>query len=151
MTFFGEENFWLYAPLIIWIGGIFYFSSNKGSMTRAAPYFVPLLNLLFPRADSEHLNIYHRVARKLGHFFGYATLALLASIVFYNSSLILAARFWHIFAFALVLTVAATDEFRQSFSQERVGSLADVALDCAGGLTAIFLFWLFVAARGLKS
>lgn len=149
MTFFGEENFWLYAPLIIWIGGIFYFSSNKGSMTRAAPYLVPLLNLLFPRADGKHLNIYHRVVRKLCHFFGYAVLALLASIVFYNSSLIFAARFWHACAFALVLTVASLDEFRQSFSPERVGSLADVALDCAGGLTAIVLFWLFVAARAV--
>jgi len=149
MTFFAEENFRLYAPLIIWIGGIFYFSSNKGSMTRAAPYFAPLLNLLFPRAHGEHLKIYYRVARKLSHFFGYAVLALLASIVFYNSSLIPAARFWHVCAFALVLTVAAADEIRQSFSPERVGSLSDVALDCAGGLTAIFLFWLFVAARGV--
>ncbi len=149
MTFFAEENFWLYAPLIIWIGGIFYFSSNKGSMTRAAPYFVPLLNLLFPRADGEHSKIYYRVARKLCHFFGYAVLALLAAIVFYNSSLPFAARFWHACAFALVLTVAATDEIRQSFSPERVGSLADVILDCAGGLTAIVLFWLFFAARGL--
>lgn len=147
MAFFGEENFWLYAPLIMWIGGIFYFSSSKGSMPCAAPYFVPLLHLLFPRADGEHLNIYHRVVRKLIHFFGYAFLALLASIVLYNSTLIVAARFWHFCAFALVLTVASLDEFRQSFSPERVGSLADVALDCAGGLTAIFLFWLFVAAR----
>ena len=149
MTFFAEENFWLYAPLIIWIGGIFYFSSNKGSMTGAAPYFIPLLDLLFPRANAERLKIYHRVARKLGHFFGYATLALLASIVFYNSSLITAAHFWHACAFALVLAVASLDEFRQSFAPERVGSLSDVALDCAGGLTAIFLFWLFFAARAV--
>lgn len=135
--------------MIIWIGGIFYFSSNKGSMTRAAPYFVPLLNLLFPRADGKHLNIYYRVVRKLCHFFGYAFLALLASIVFYNSSLIPAARFWHVCTAALVLSVAAADEIRQSFSPERVGSLADVALDCAGGVTAIFLFWLFFAGRAV--
>ena len=73
----------------------FLISSNKGSMTRAAPYFAPLLNVLFPRADCEHLKIYHLAARKLCHFFGYATLALLASIVFYHSSLVLAAQFLH--------------------------------------------------------
>jgi VanZ family protein len=147
MTFFGEENFWLYAPLIIWIGGIFYLSSNKGSMSRTSPYFVPVLHFLLPGAGEKPLKRYHFVVRKLCHFFGYAMLALLAAIVFYNSSLIAAARFWHICAFALVLIIAAADEIRQSFSPERVGSLSDVALDCAGGLTAIFLFWLF-SARG---
>jgi VanZ family protein len=43
------------------------------------------------------------------------------------------------------LIVAATDEIRQSFYPNRVGSLADVALDCAGGLTMIFLFRIFAA------
>lgn len=46
-------------------------------------------------------------------------------------------------AVALVLTVAAADEIRQSFSSERIGSLSDVILDCAGGLTAILLFRIF--------
>ena len=114
-------------------------------MVRAAPYFAPLLHLLFPRADGEHLKTYYRVARKLCHFFGYAILALLASIVFYNSSLIAAARFWYFCAAALVLVIAAADEIRQSFYPERVGSLSDVALDCAGGWAAIVLFWLVVA------
>lgn len=148
MNFFAEENFWLYAPLLVWLGGIFYFSSNKGSIARTAPYFAPLLRFLSARsANGERLRTYHGVARKLCHFLGYAVLALLAAVVFYNSSLYSAARLWHVCAFALVLAVASLDEFRQSFSSERVGSLSDVALDCAGGLTAIFLFWLFFAAR----
>lgn len=119
-------------------------------MKRAAPYFAPLLVFLFPRADGEHLKVYHRVARKLCHFFGYAVLSLLSATAFYNSSVTFVARFWHVCAFALVLVVAAADEIRQSFAPERVGSLADVALDSAGGLTAIFLFWLF-AVRVLEN
>lgn len=81
------------------------------------------------------------------HFFGYAILALLASIVFYNSSLPAAEKFWYAYAFIIVLVVASMDEIRQSFYPERDGSLSDVALDCLGGLTMIFLFWIFSANR----
>ena len=143
MTFFGGENFWLYLPLIAWIGGIFYLSSSKGSISNTSIYFVPFLHFLFPQAGAQTVKNYHRVIRKMGHFLGYAVLALLASIVFYNSSAIFPAKFWYVYAFAVVLIVAAADEIRQSFYPNRIGSLADVALDCAGGLTMIFLCWMF--------
>ncbi len=146
MAFFREENFWLYVPLILWLSGIFYLSSNKGSVSRTTVYFVPLLNFLFPRCgDAQAFKKHHLVIRKLCHFAGYAVLALLASIVFYNSSLLAAAKFWYACAFAVVLIVASMDEIRQSFYPERNGSLSDVALDCFGGLTMIVLFWIFAA------
>jgi VanZ family protein len=147
MAFFREENLWLYLPLIAWIGGIFYLSSNKGSMSRTAIYFAPLLDFLFPRDDARAFKKHHFVVRKMCHFVGYAVLALLASLVFYNSSLLATAKFWYAGAFAVVLVVASIDEIRQSFYPERVGSLSDVALDCAGGLTMILLFWIFAANR----
>ena len=143
MAFFKDENFWLYVPLILWIGGIFYLSSSKGSILRTSPYFVPVLNFLFPRADAETLENYHFVVRKICHLLGYAILALLASVVFYNSSLLSLPRFWWIYAFVIVLVVALADETIQSFYPNRVGSLSDVALDCVGGLTMILLFWIF--------
>lgn len=143
MAFFREENFWLYAPLILWISGIFYLSSNKGSMSRTSPYFVPVLHFLFPGANAEALKKYHFVVRKLCYFVGYAMLALLTSIVFYNSSVLSLAKFWHVCAFTVVLVVASADEARQSFYPNRTGSLSDVALDCAGGLTMILLFRIF--------
>jgi VanZ family protein len=145
MAFFSGENFWLYLPLIVWIGGIFYLSSNKGSISNTSIYFVPALHFLFPQAGGQTLKNYHRVIRKMGHFLGYAILALLASIVFYNSSAIFLAKFWFVYAFGVVLIVAAADEIRQSFYPNRVGSLTDVALDCAGGLTMIILFRIFAA------
>jgi VanZ family protein len=144
MTFFRNENFWLYAPLIAWIVGIFYLSSNRGSISLTSAYFVPLFQFLFPGASADKLKIYHFIVRKVCHFLGYAILALLASIVFYSSVLSLA-KFWHVCAFAVVLAVASADEFRQSFYSNRIGSLSDVALDCSGGLTMILLFWIFAA------
>ena len=132
----------------MWISGIFYLSSSRGSISRTAVYFVPLLDFLFPRGgDEQTFKKHHFVVRKLCHFFGYAILALLASIVFYNSSLPAAEKFWYAYAFIIVLVVASMDEIRQSFYPERDGSLSDVALDCLGGLTMIFLFWIFSANR----
>ncbi len=93
---------------------------------------------------TDKLKIYHFIVRKVCHFLGYAILALLASTVFYSSVLYLA-KFWHVCAFAVVLAVALTDEFRQSFHSNCVASLSDVALDCGGGLTMILLFWIFTA------
>jgi len=148
MDFFRNENFWLYLPLIAWISGIFYLSSSKGSVARTAIYYLPLLNFLFPRDDggaAKTFKTHHFIVRKTSHFVAYAILALLASIVFYNSMLVYPARFWYVFAFAIVLIVAAADEIRQSFYPERVGSVSDVALDCLGGLTMILLFWIFAA------
>lgn len=147
MVFFGDENFWLYLPLIFWIVGIFYLASGKNSIAQTSRVFVPLLNFLFPRGDSKALQNYHVIIRKCGHLAGYAMLALLASIVFYNSSMPSPAKFWYVYAFGVVLIVASLDEIRQSFDPTRVGSFADVALDCIGGMLTIFLFWIFVPNR----
>lgn len=143
MNFLRDENLWLYLPLIVWVGIIVYLSSGVNSISQTATFFVPLLKFLFPRADAGKLKNYHVVVRKIGHLAGYAILALLASAAFYNSSAMWAASFWHVCAFAVVLLVAAADEAKQYFDPRRDGSLRDVALDCIGGLAAIFLFWSF--------
>lgn len=144
MDYFRTENFWLYFPLIFWISGIFYLSSNKGSVSNTSRFVGPAFDFLFPKANADSLRNYHLVFRKLCHFFGYGILAILATIVFYNSSVSFLAKYWQIFAFGIVFLVASADEFKQSFYASRDGSLADVALDCVGGLTMVLLSWLFV-------
>ena len=142
MDYLFFENFWLYLLFVIWIGGIFYLSSSKGSVSRTFPYFAPVLRFLLPGSDEVTMRKDYLVVRKLGHFFGYGILALLASGIFYNSSLPSLANFWYRYSFAIVIVVASLDEARQCFYEDRVGSLSDVALDCLGGLTMIFLFWI---------
>ena len=99
------ENFWLTLLLVIWIGGIFYLSSSKGSVART--YFAPVLRFLLPGTDAVALRKDYLVVRKLGHFFGYGILALLASGIFYNSSLLSLANFWYLYSFAIVIVVAS--------------------------------------------
>ena len=143
-----ERSKWLeriirYGPLVFWAGVILYFSSTSvGSSTVTSRFIRPLLEFLFPSASSETIAIYHGYVRKAGHFTGYAILGFFALRAFLSGVF---AR-WKSVAIALVvcLAVAVTDEFIQSFSPERTGSLYDVALDMFGATfsVVIALRWL---------
>ncbi|HMS39994.1 MAG TPA: VanZ family protein [Pyrinomonadaceae bacterium] len=137
-----RERFWLYAPLFLWIGVIFYLSSSQGSMSQTSRFIRPFLEWLFPLAAEETLQTYHGYIRKFAHFAVYAVLAFFASRVFFYSAKNLLQRFWYLFAFLLVVLIASIDETNQSFNAARTGSIYDVLIDASGGLTMIFLFWL---------
>ena len=141
MEFFRHENLWLYLPLILWICGIFYLSSNKGSVSNTSLYLSPLFKILFPETALAHLKDYHLYFRKICHFLGYAILALLSWLAFSGSSVGFLTEFWPVLSFLIVLLTASADEIKQSFYASRIGSVADVVLDCAGGLTMITLLW----------
>jgi VanZ family protein len=143
MEFFMEENLWFYLPLILWIGGIFYFSSEKGSISNSSRYLSPVFGMFFPKRNPDKLKIYHLYLRKICHFVAYGILAFFASLGFYNSPVFFAANSWYFSTFLIVLLVASADEIKQSFSTNRIGSFFDVMLDCIGGLTVIFLMWIF--------
>ena len=131
-----SERFLLYAPLFLWIGVIFYMSSSSGSMSQTSRFIRPLLEWLFPNTPEDIITIYHGYIRKFAHFAEYALLAFFASRAFSRSS-----KFWAISAFLLVVLIASLDEFNQSFNTARTGSIYDVLLDVAGGLTIILLFF----------
>lgn len=132
-----------YAPLILWAGAVFLASSSTGSMSNTSFIIRPLLEWLFPNTPADSISVYHGYIRKFAHFFEYAVLAFFASRAFWSSSVNFLRRFWSIFAFLFVLIIASTDEYNQSFNIARTGSIYDVLLDCAGGITMIVLFWFF--------
>jgi VanZ family protein len=147
-TFVWRGRIYAYAPLILWIGVIFFLSSSAGSMSNTSRFVRPLLEFLFPDAPEAVLLVYHGYVRKLAHVTEYAILAFLAARAFSLSTTDFLRRFWFLFAFVLVLLVAIADETNQSFLASRTGSPFDVMLDAGGGLTAIILFWLW---RSLKN
>lgn len=142
MDFLRDENFWLYLPMILWISGIFYLSSNKGSLENTSQYINPFFDFLFPTATKEQLSEYHHYLRKICHFIAYAILGLFSSIAFFDSAYDLIESYWYIFAFGISAIVASTDEIKQSFYASRHGSVYDVMIDCSGSLTMIFFIWL---------
>lgn len=126
---------WLtaYAPLIIWIGVILFLGSGQGSMTRTSIFVRPLLQVLFPSADEATLLLYHGYIRKSAHIFEYAVLGFLAFRAF------AATRLPVIFALLLTLSIAALDEFLQSFDPQRTSSPYDVLIDLCGGTAAVLI------------
>ncbi len=132
-----------YAPLILWVGVILLLSSGQGSMSQTSLFIRPLLEFLFPDSAEETLIVYHGYIRKFAHFAEYGVLGFLAARAFATSSIKFLRNQWFIAAFVLVLLVASIDEINQSYIASRTGSIYDVLLDCAGGLTMILLFALY--------
>ncbi len=105
----------------------------------------PILNFLFPNAPEEMLQLYHSYVRKAAHFTEYAVLAFLAIRAFRRSSNGLMRT--AVYGVLVVVSVAAFDEFNQSFDLSRTGSWYDVLLDISGGITAIVTMFLFMRIR----
>ena len=136
-----------YTPLFLWIGVIFYLSSNNGSMVETSRFIGPLLQFLFPGTPEETLQIYHGYIRKSAHFSEYAILAFLAFRAFSRSSLTILLKFKYILPLVLVAAIAAIDEFNQSFEASRTGSVWDILLDITGGSVMILVLWLLKRSR----
>ena len=134
-----------YAPLLIWIGVIFFLSSGQASMSNTSLFMRPFLEWLFPNASEETLLNYLVFIRKAAHPSVYAVLGFLAARAFSTSAKIILQRYWFLFSLLLVFLIASTDEFNQSFLASRTGAFSDVMLDTAGGLTALTFYFLYLA------
>lgn len=134
---------WRYAPLLLWMCFIFFASTVNFSASNTSRIIRPLLLWLYPGMSEESLDFAHFIIRKLGHLTEYAILALLAARAFYTSSHQLLRRRWFLFALALVVLYALSDEFHQLFVPSRTGSIYDSLIDIVGGAIALLLFLLW--------
>ncbi len=126
-----------YAPLVFWMGLIFFLSSPMGSMNETSCIIGPLVKFFFPDIAADSLLRIHQVVRKAAHVTEYAILAVLACRAFISGPFAGLQTKWPYFAAALVIAVACLDEFNQSFEISRTSSPVDVVLDVSGGLIAI--------------
>ena len=146
-----REQIILFAPLLIWIGVIFFLSSGQGASTRTSLIIRPLLEFLFPNASFETIAFYHGIIRKFAHLAEYVVLGLLASRALFRSPTnSLRKHFWWM-AILLVVLVATSDEFNQSFNPDRTSSPVDVFIDFSGGAAAVVVYCLLVARRARKT
>lgn len=127
-----------YGPALLWMGVIFFFSTDLFSTGETGRFLLPFLAWLFPWAAPETLDLLHGGLRKVGHLTEYGVLALL----WYRARAYGTAA-WAPGAAALALLVAVayavTDEGHQAFLASRSGSIVDVAIDAAGAAAALLL------------
>jgi len=131
-----------YAPLLLWLGVIFFLSTGSGSSTETSRIIGPLIAFFFPSADEAFIQIVHAAVRKTAHVTEYAILASLAARAFLTSSIVWLSKYWALWAILLVAVAASIDEFNQSFNVQRTGSPMDTLLDISGGLLALTLIWM---------
>lgn len=141
---------WAWAMAILWIGVILLAGSDLGSDNTTSRFLGPFLRWLLPDASGETIDRLYYTIRKGAHVAEYGMLAVLAQAAWRVRLPALAGRFAA--ALVWVLAVAALDEGRQSFSDQRTGSLGDVALDFGGGVLALVLTIAYIRAmQGRRS
>ncbi len=124
-----------YAPLVLWIALILFFSGSRGSVDETSGFFRPLLEFFFPYASPEELIRYYGYLRKVLHFVVYAILGVLSYRALSSTSR--SRRRTATISLLLCLTVSATDEYIQSLDPSRTGTPYDVIIDMAGAMVAV--------------
>lgn len=132
-----RTRIWRYAPLVFWMGVIFFASTGTFSGDNTSRLLRPFLLWLFPEISEERIAFYHSLSRKLGHFTEYAVLGFLAARAFAGSSRRFLHDHWTIPSLILVVAYALLDEFHQSFVASRTASIFDCLIDILGGLFAL--------------
>jgi VanZ family protein len=142
-------KYWL--PSLLWLGVIFFGSTDLMSAEHTSRYIVPFLRWLKPDISPETLASIHIIIRKGAHLSEYAVLALLllrTAICMTNlkrSMSMLYAIVWGTCVF-----VAAADEFHQTFVASRGASAADVMIDCVGAILGLLIGACFVTRRSIN-
>ena len=132
-----------YLPLVIWLGFIFFASTDEFSATNTSRIIEPLVLWFFPHTSAETLALVHFLTRKAAHFTEYFILGLFAALAFYQSANQFLSRRWLLASFLLVAFYALADEYHQSFVPSRTASIFDSMIDISGGLTALLVFFWY--------
>lgn len=135
--------YWM--PVVIWMGMIFWGSTDALSANRTSRFLGPFLRWLVPGIQPETEQAIRAVIRKGGHVSEYAVLAvLLARALRIGREPGPRAR-WTGGAWVLASAYAMTDEFHQSFHASRQGSWIDVGIDSVGAALGVLVFVKVIA------
>ena len=133
-------SYWL--PPFLWMAAIFVFSTDLFSAGNTGGTMARILRWLYPAISAEALQTAHFLVRKAGHFTVYAVLALLLLRAFRAGSAVRWRRQWGLYTFFIVAIYALLDEYHQTFTTSRSGSLWDSMIDLTGGACMLLVLWL---------
>ncbi|HEY6401407.1 MAG TPA: VanZ family protein [Blastocatellia bacterium] len=143
----GLLKYW--APPIIWMSAIFFFSTDLFSGGNTGSLLWKVVAFIYPGVTRELFGTIHFFIRKAAHFTVYAVLALLLFRAFRSGA---GARWrwsWALFSLLIAFSYATLDEYHQTFTRHREGSIYDSLIDTSGALVALVLLW-FLSHRGAE-
>ncbi len=130
-----------WSLVAFWAAVVWTLGTDNLSAAQTSRFLRPLIEFFYPDLSVQQLYRILVAVRKTAHVAEYALLAILtlrALLLGRRPSATICAAL----AFGFVVSFATADESRQAFSQARLGSVWDVALDSAGGAFAIGILLL---------
>lgn len=140
LPFVRRLSYWL--PPLLWMAAIFIFSTDLFAAGNTGGTVAKFLLWLYPTISNEGVQTIHFLVRKAGHFTVYAVLAFLLLRAFRAGSVLRWRRQWALYSFFIVGIYALLDEYHQTFTTSRTGSLYDSLIDLIGGACMLFVLWL---------
>ena len=128
----------IWLPSLLWMGLIFLMSAMPGDLSSAQSgaileFILHLLERIFPSGVPVSPDTLHLLIRKAAHMAEYAVLALLNLRALRLSG----AKRPALHALLITAAYAATDEYHQSFVDDRGPSAMDVLIDASGAMIAL--------------
>lgn len=141
-------RYWI--PVGLMLSLMYFFSTDlfSGKNTSFAINWV--MKIFGEDLSRSELGQANLAVRKFAHFFEYAVLATLLFRAFKAESSIPWRLSWAAYSFAIVVVWSLLDEFHQTFTTMRGGSIYDAMIDSAGGLFALLAITLYVKFRQRK-
>ena len=131
----GSRSTSRWIALLVWIVAILFSSTDSFSSSETSRILIPALKFLLPSLSPDQLQMAHVVCRKAGHVLEYFVLGVLAWRATAIAPFARISPKW--LTVAIVLAVALSDEFHQSFVPSRTSALGDVGYDFFGGLMGL--------------
>jgi VanZ family protein len=125
-------KYWL--PVLVMLGAMYYFSTDALSGDNTASIIEKILRWFTDEPSERLIRGLNYGLRKFMHFFEYAVLAGLLFRAFRADN---PARWrwrWAIYSLAVISIWASLDEYHQTTTSDRTGSVRDVMIDVSGGL-----------------
>jgi VanZ family protein len=151
MDFHRFFKYWF--PVLLAMAFIFWMSTKTFSAENTYIIIEPILRFFSPSLSRRKIAVIHWVIRKLAHLTEYFISGLLLFRAFRSGSSERWKWRWVYSTLVVVLLLAASDEFHQSFVPNRDSNAMDVGYDSAGAFVgiAVYLMVRRLPARRVSS
>ena len=134
--------FWYWGPVAMMIGLMYYFSTDVFSADNTRNIFEKIFLWFSPHASKRAIRTFNFILRKSAHFTEYAALGALLFRAFRSGDPVRWRIKWAFQSFVFAAVWALLDEFHQTYTGKRGGSIWDSLLDSSGTLFILVAIWI---------
>lgn len=133
------------------IGLMYFFSTDVFSADNTRNVFEKIFLWFSPHASKRAIRTFNFILRKSAHFTEYAALGALLFRAFRAGDPVRWRFKWALQSFVFAAVWAILDEFHQTFTGKRGGSIWDSLLDSSGTLFMLVAIWIISRRAGARA